>query len=165
MVAMRTETRHNQHQYYVSPFTSKMERLYLKIHLRQRDINNMIAVFRDDEEINAMQCQEASERLRGLWVAARSARQWLKLMHLDNAEYLHPHGTIAQLEALESNITETILLVSVFVPRCQESSIDRVEMQLCLRESMIQVKRSLCDCVEQFGALVTLAEDMGVCGE
>lgn len=165
MVAMREQIgqdySHNPFG-YVSPFTKKMERLYLNIQLRQRNINNMVAVFRDDEMINQWQCQEAGERLKGLRVAARSANRWLKQMHPSNTEMIRPYGAIALLETLESQITETILLVHVFGQRCQECSIDRVEIQLCLRESMIQVKRSLRDSVDQFGALVTLAEDLEV---
>src|SRR5713226_820307 len=147
--------------YRSDPFTRKMEQLYLNIFVRQHSINNMIVVFRDDEEINIQQCQEAVARLRSLRVDARAAHIWLGNMHPANTERIRPLAVIGKLDELETNIAETILLVSVFRQICQSLTVDRVELHLCTRESMLQIKRSLNDCLSQFGALVTLTEDLG----
>lgn len=144
-----------------NPFMAKMSRHYRSISSQIRGIENMIQIFRDQVHLHDLECREAALRMIEMRGSMRAARTWLANMHPANSQRVQPGGLLRVLEALEDQIMEAILLVSVFETICDCPTLERIEMQLALSDSMLQLGIRLRDSISTFGAIIERAKEEG----
>jgi hypothetical protein len=100
---------------------------------QRRRLVDMSIVFRDDAQLNEVQCDEAIKRLGAIRRATLCTKEFLCGLDTEMTQTFKPYGCIEALNALDYQTTRAILHLGEFAPVCQSISNERVELHLFLR--------------------------------
>jgi hypothetical protein len=144
---------------HVASIQQRLNCSYQQLVWKRRHLMNMAVVFRNDLQVNTLQCNTAIERLITLRRHVQQTCEFLYTLDPVMMSRVKPSGCITKLCQLEELLTEEILSIAMLVQVCEIVCFERLDLHLSIRALFPRLLTSFEDAVSQIAALLEQQQD------
>ncbi len=164
MIALRTEgqqprplTPTSQPQPFRRSLTlrDQMNHRSWSVASKRRILTNTVTCFRHQSAMLPLQCEAAIEELNDLRQRVCRMEEFLDELDPATTQRLRPYACICILSHLDGLLAEAIVTIAMFVPICQDVTLQRVELHLHIRSLFLRVLATFEDTVSQLAVLMS----------